>query len=95
MPCETFPVPGGFAFACGRGRSRRCSSCKTRTASKLCDFPVTRDGKQGTCDRALCTRCAVPVGPNRDLCPPHARHQAKQDELPGIGLARMDEEAMR
>jgi hypothetical protein len=40
---------------------------------KLCDYPVTRKGKPGTCDRKLCSRCAVNVGPNKDYCPPHAR----------------------
>jgi len=26
-----------------------------------------------TCDRPICSRCAVSAGPDRDICPPHAR----------------------
>ena len=39
----------------------------------LCDFPVTRAGKVGTCDAKLCDRCRVRVGPDKDHCPPHAK----------------------
>jgi hypothetical protein len=30
-----------------------------------------------TCDRPICARCAVRVGPDRDLCGAHARLEAK------------------
>ena len=79
MPCKVVKTgERTAAIVCTRGGSKRCSSCKTRAASKLCDFPVTRDGKETTCDRPLCTRCAVTVGPDRDHCPAHARYEAKQ-----------------
>jgi len=79
MPCRTIIVGDGVrVIACSRGRSAaRCTSCKTRPASKLCDYPVKRDGKEATCDRALCTRCAVRSGVNHDNCPPHARALAR------------------
>jgi hypothetical protein len=70
MPCR-FVAPN--AIVCNRER-RTCATpgCSKQTR-KQCDFPVTRNGKAGTCDRYLCSGCAVSVGPNVDHCPPHAR----------------------
>lgn len=84
MPCDVKWTPGGgYAIACSRGqRQPRCSSCGAR-ASKLCDYRVERDGKPATCDRALCTRCAVrvPFGSRfLDYCPPHYRSDQKRSE---------------
>jgi hypothetical protein len=55
-------------FVCG---SRdRCKVC-VKPSSKLCDFPVLRDGVWRTCSVKLCSRHAVRIGPDLDLCEPH------------------------
>lgn len=74
MKCT--PILGGFM--CGpRPRSHKCSSCGYLSARKQCDYPVKpklhRKIAKATCDRWLCDRCAVNVGPDRDYCPPHHR----------------------
>ncbi len=70
------------AFVCTRGKRRR--SCSTvncdRPGTKLCDYEL-KNGK--TCDRPCCAQCAKHVGPDRDLCPPHARLEERQAALPG------------
>ena len=78
MPCYRFggKMPDGTpygGFVCTRNhRSKPCSVCG-RPMSRLCDYRL-RGAKAGkTCDRPLCERCAVRVGPDRDLCPAHAR----------------------
>lgn len=76
--------PNVMAIACTRGRQLGpCSTpgC-TRAASRLCDYPLTQleVGKEPkTCDRKLCDRCAVRVGPNRDYCGPHAKLAKESD----------------
>lgn len=62
-------------FACTRGERRQlCSSCKSRPATKLCDFPLSGKHAGKTCDRPLCSSCACQAGlPNVDYCPAHAR----------------------
>ena len=79
MPCNKFDLGNGaFAIVCTRGqRSKPCSTpgCTNR-ATLLCDFPVTRKGKPGTCDRPVCAKCAKHVGPDRDYCAAHARVEA-------------------
>ena len=88
MGCESFRGPGGATvFACSRGRGRRqpkCGICKSRPATKLCDFPAG----QGTCDRNLCDKCAVEVGPNTDHC---FVHEERQPELPLLDPAMTTE----
>lgn len=76
MGCRTLYLDGvAIGIACDRVRSRRgthkCSSCGRLFADKQCDYPVKT--KSGTCDRWLCRKCAVSVGPDRDYCPPHHR----------------------
>lgn len=64
---------GGFAIACGPRRpTRRCSvpNCQ-HAATKLCDYPVERKGKLGTCDAHLCDGHAKDAGDGKDHCPPH------------------------
>lgn len=51
--------------------NRNCSSCGRPGADIRCDYPVKT--KSGTCDRWLCKRCAVSVGPDWDYCPVHDR----------------------
>lgn len=63
---------GAFAIVCTRGRvGRRCRYCGG-AADHLCDFPVLRDGKRGTCDAPLCSRCTTRIAGGRDLCRAHA-----------------------
>lgn len=71
MPCT--PVKLGqdtFAIACGRAR-KRCRYCNGG-ADRLCDFPVLRDGKRGTCDAPICSRCTTRIAGDGDLCRAHA-----------------------
>lgn len=74
MTCHKIVSADGktVGFACTRGtRSKtRCLYCGRTGATLLCDHEVS-PGK--TCDRNLCASCAVHVGPNRDMCPDHAR----------------------
>ena len=81
MPCIPFRSADGTVsgFVCTRWRREPpCSVCKM-PSSILCDYELTGTKAGKTCDRPLCKRCAVHVGPNRDLCPAHARaEQAAQ-----------------
>src|SRR5579859_1367768 len=59
---------------CARWRKvgqRTCATCSAE-AEFLCDNPAKRR-KTGTCDRPICGRCALLVGPDRHLCPACAR----------------------
>lgn len=81
MACRTVDLGGGAAaIVCTRGQRRR--SCATpgcgNRADKQCDFPVTRNGKPATCDRYVCSSCAVSKGRDLDYCPPHARSEASK-----------------
>lgn len=79
MPVVKLPG-GGTAIVCGRGLSRkRCVTCG-KPSDVLCDYPVKRNGKEGTCDRPCCREHAVSVGDNRDYCLAHAEF----DEEAGI-----------
>lgn len=69
MVCRTIPNEGGFAIVCGPRRPRRRCACGN-WATKECDFPAPRR-KSKTCDKPLCDRCAVRVGPDKDECPGH------------------------
>lgn len=70
MTCEVVKLPNGeTAIICGpRQRARR--SCGA-PANRLCDFAQPQKAS-GTCDKPLCTNCAVSAGPDRDFCPDHA-----------------------
>lgn len=71
MPCDKIPVPGGIAIICTRGRGmKRCHYCN-HVAPFLCDHPVIRQGKRGTCDTPLCEQCLNSAAKNTDLCRPH------------------------
>ncbi len=77
MPCTPFTLPDGTrGILCSRRPTLRCAC--GRAASLQCDALSTR--RSGTCDRHLCSRCAVEVGPDRHLCPAHA--QAQQPHSP-------------
>lgn len=61
-------------IACGRRDHRQCSTPGCRNdAGLLCDYPVTRQGKPGTCDRKVCVGCAKHIGKNVDYCAAHGR----------------------
>lgn len=74
MPCVPFTTPDGLrGIAClGKRGRRKCSACKTAWADLACDFPDDKK-KSGTCDKPLCTKCAVHVGEDLDHCPSHPR----------------------
>lgn len=63
-------------FVCDRGDRRLgrcgCPGCFERT-SVLCDFELRGKKTGKTCDARLCLKHAVPVGPDRHLCPAHAK----------------------
>jgi hypothetical protein len=60
--------------ACYRGNGPRCQTTGcTGAGTVLCDFPVTRRGREATCNRRVCRSCAVSIGKGQDFCPPHAR----------------------
>ncbi len=68
MRCTSIP---GLGIICGpRAPRRRCSVAGCcEWMAKLCDHPKGRK----TCDARLCARHATPAGPDRDLCPDHAK----------------------
>lgn len=71
MTCRTFKIGDATAIVCSRGeRRKRCQvpHCD-RPCVVLCDAPVGT----GTCDRQLCATHRTEVGPDRDLCPAHAK----------------------
>jgi hypothetical protein len=79
MPCTPVKLAGGqTAIICtGRRPRRKCSVCKERLAQRECDYP-DQQRKSGTCDKPLCTRCAVSGGDNIDFCPSHPKDQPGQ-----------------
>lgn len=88
MPCE--PIKGAdgrtTGYACSRGpRTKRCAyaGCK-RSAPFLCDYPVTRAGVAGTCDRPCCGAHCKRVAPDRDYCQAHVEHDARQKAEPPV-----------
>jgi hypothetical protein len=52
-------------------RRKRCAFCTCPDAKALCDYPVVRNGKAGTCDKPCCFRHRRHVGDNRDHCMDH------------------------
>lgn len=72
MKCSTVKLPGGgVAIVCGsRQAKKHCKKCGA-ASTVLCDFKATPESK--TCDKPLCRRCAVNVGPDLDHCPDHPR----------------------
>jgi hypothetical protein len=86
MTCKVVRLDDGTVmFQCYRGQMDRCYVCGNR-ASRLCDFPLRGEKAGQTCDKKLCTKCAVkvkqsetlglgeaPEGEVFDFCPAHAR----------------------
>lgn len=84
MKCERVKTTEGIMLVCRAGERRKpkCFDCKSRTASKLCDFAVakTLGGKDITCDRAICDAHVTTIG-DKDYCWEHgqiARAQARK-----------------
>jgi hypothetical protein len=74
MPCEKIDLGGGdYVIVCGpRGRRSYCAVPQCgRYSEVLCDYPVKRKGKAGTCDMKLCLVHAKRVEVDRDYCPAH------------------------
>ncbi len=70
MPCERHKLSnGGLVIVCSRGRQPRAKCSCGRPAPLLCDYPIGTK----TCDAPICKKCATHTGPNRDLCPEHAK----------------------
>jgi hypothetical protein len=74
MPCDKVDLgDGAFAIACSRGgRTPPCATpgCGGR-GQFLCDYPLAGKRTGKTCDRAMCARCRVSMGPERDFCASH------------------------
>lgn len=74
MPGMWIRLPGGGAchIKYAAPRRKRCNFCppgRADFATRLCDFDL---GLGVTCDAAMCSGCAKPVGPDREYCPNHA-----------------------
>ena len=78
---------GVAAFVCG-GRQKKtlCRFCRTRSSTKLCDFPVAVGdvGHKRTCDAPMCDQCSTSISYEVDYCPNHKskRPAAQQSVLP-------------
>ena len=86
MRCESFKLPGGVtAIVCTRGMGRTTKVCVQcgRRADRLCDWPLGGSKTGKTCDRPICSRCALSQpsedgSDTLDYCPPHARLYERQ-----------------
>lgn len=65
--CLRMQTPQGAAIICGV-KQRYCVHCH-RASNFLCDWKVK--GGSGTCDREICSACALEVAPNKHLCREH------------------------
>lgn len=80
MICHDMDLGNGVrAIVCTRGSRKKCAC--GGPASKLCDFPLSGEKAGKTCDTAMCDRCAVNVGPDRDYCQPHFRYVQQRPGL--------------
>lgn len=80
MPCDrqTIPLENGRTLevvTCsprGSGKAESCQhpGCGYRSNS-LCDYPVTRRDKVGTCDRRMCEEHRYPREGGKDYCAVH------------------------
>lgn len=69
MPCNRVNVGGVTAIVCTSGRRKRCRCGKPATLE--CDWKVPKR-KSGTCDKPICSSCAISPAPGKDICPDHA-----------------------
>jgi len=77
--CFPLRLPdGGTAIVCGSfPKEKHCIVCGT-FATRLCDY---RNSDGRTCDAPMCDEHTLRVGPNKDLCPLHAKGVAQQASL--------------
>jgi hypothetical protein len=65
MPCEWLKDENGnmihINYGRGGGKRKTCPFCKVGRVSKLCDYPLTEDGKK-TCDAEMCDACSRTLG---------------------------------
>ena len=81
MPsCRTI---GAGIIVCGRNQRRTACKWCGKPTQKLCDRPVIRKDKKGTCDAPMCGRCATQIKTEYDLCPPHFRDWEKRGKPEG------------
>lgn len=89
MKCDYVELPNGSrAIVCTSARrgakQQKCACGKPATIQCDWKLPQMRDtiGKQGTCDRHICEKCALEVAPDKHLCGEHVfayrRWQSKQ-----------------
>ena len=90
--CERMDFSDGtFAIVCGSRRTRKkCKWCGA-PATKLCDHVTSSPAQimhRKMCDAPMCDRHAKSIGPEKDLCPFHARAkvmtQSAHDEASAI-----------
>ena len=102
MTCRPFQVKDangnvvGGGFVCSRGeRKQQCKFCAHRPAAKLCDRPLEGAKAGKTCSAAMCVECAISIGPDLDLCPPHGRerHQKRKDARAWLDEMKREEDA--
>lgn len=84
--CEHGKMPDGTTvIICGDRTRRQYCQCG-RLADLLCDWKV-KERKSGTCDKPICRRCALEVGPDKHLCREHAlAYAAWQKKRDSVGL---------
>jgi len=89
VPCEVRKDGERTVIICTRYRAKPPSRCRYcgRPCTKLCDFPVERNGKVTTCDAKMCGWCATHVGHEKDLCRAHAtaEHWDYEKSVPRVG----------
>lgn len=94
MTCTPIRLEGGgVAIVCSRGtsRARACAFCGTSTRDYLlCDFPLRGKKAGATCSKPACKRCATSIGPDKDLCPPHARYAREHGVEELLGSTKIE-----
>lgn len=62
MTCDVTRTNNGVIFICSRNSEiKKCSICKSRKATKFCDFPLNGKLKGKTCSKPLCDKCKITV----------------------------------
>lgn len=86
MTCTTVKLGSNYAIVCSSAPRARTCKCGKRS-TKLCDWVigVGRGQIAMTCDMDLCDGCATHVGPNKDLCPAHAKEWDEHPRNPKNG----------